>query len=85
MLSIFNGFIVRFDISNLSFRARKKTLQSMDCRVFLCTPRISGVSAVTFFCHAYHYFDTHDIILVRVFATIFATESISYAKKFLIC
>ena len=28
MLSIFNGFIVRFDISNLSFRARKKTLQS---------------------------------------------------------
>lgn len=28
MLSIFNGFIVRFDISNLSFRARKKTQQS---------------------------------------------------------
>lgn len=28
MLSIFNGFIVQFDISNLSFRARKKTLQS---------------------------------------------------------
>lgn len=28
MLSIFNGFIVLLDISNLSFRARKKTLQS---------------------------------------------------------
>lgn len=28
MLSIFNGLIVLFDISNLSFRAREKTLQS---------------------------------------------------------
>ena len=85
MLSIFNGLIVRFDISNLSFRARKKTLQSHGLQGFLCTSRTFGVSAVTFLCYAYHYFDTHNRILVRVFATIFATESRSYAKKFLIC
>ena len=85
MLSIFNGFIVLLDISNLSFRARKKTLQSHGLQGFLCAPRISGVSVVTFFCYAYHYFDTNSRILVRVFATVFATESRSYAKKFLIC
>ena len=34
MLSIFNGFIALFDISNLSFRAKEKTLKTLRFRGF---------------------------------------------------